>query len=103
MPSDNNLVYSIKCPDCDSGYLGESLRRFGDRLHEHNSASFGGKMGVFYEHTLNTGHRVPKPDNCKILGRDKNMFRRRVRETILIDQRKPDLNGNSRSVELNLF
>ena len=100
---DNNYVYRVNCPDCQSFYVGESKRRFRDRLGEHNSESFGGSMGIFYRHSLESGHKPSDLSHCAILGRNRNWYRRRLRESLLVGDLKPNLNDNVTSVKLNLF
>ena len=33
---EHNIVYSVKCPDCDDTYIGESGRRLDERITEHS-------------------------------------------------------------------
>jgi hypothetical protein len=52
-----DVVYSIKCGDCESIYYGETGRTLGDRIHEHHLAiKRGDEKSLIYQHIKNTKH-----------------------------------------------
>ena len=101
---EHNVVYKIDCPECNSSYIGETSRRFGDRFREHLEESFGGQKGVMYCHGLESGHKEPVLGmNCKILDKESNFYKRKIRESILINKYGSNLNKNDSSYKLQLF
>nr|VZI42037.1 unnamed protein product [Spirometra erinaceieuropaei] len=51
------VVYSIPCQDCDARYVGETGKRLGTRLHEHQLAiNRKDKLSLVYGHTLERNH-----------------------------------------------
>ena len=100
----NNVVYRIDCPSCDEFYIGETFRRVGDRFKEHNKESFGGRPGTFYEHARLKGCNLPDfNNNCSFLLNENRTLLRKIKESLLIRNKKSSLNGNQGSYDLELF
>ena len=83
-----NTVYSVKCDDCDSEYVGESGRTVGIRHKEHTDGKHS--SGV-WDHIQATGHTC-SIDNVKVIDRETKYWARKYRETIHIHKRKPAMN-----------
>ena len=81
-------MYSVKCDDCDSEYVGESGRTVGIRHKEHTDGKHS--SGV-WDHIQATGHTC-SIDNVKVIDRETNYWARKYRETIHIHKRKPVMN-----------
>ena len=100
----NNVVYKINCPDCVSFYVGETNRRLIDRFNEHLMRSFGGQKGILFHHCTELGHALPDFHNdCLVIGREPQWYKRKIRESLLIKESKPSLNRNVVSYSLELF
>jgi len=82
-------IYHITC-DNDHGhtYIGESKRPLNQRFKEHRNLDHPTGVG---EHCLATGHSV-SIQNVKVLAREKQWHRRKVKEAIYIKQRAPTMN-----------
>ena len=90
--SDENkcgIVYEITCDqDSRHKYIGETKRSLGTRLKEHQKLEHPTAIG---EHSISTGHSVSLR-NSKILCREPDWIKRKVKESIYIKQRRPDMN-----------
>jgi hypothetical protein len=86
------VVYQISCGGCDSLYVGETARPLQTRLNEHHKLR-GDQNSVtgVGEHCLATGHTFIDKDT-KILGREENIWRSKIREPIEIYNINPNLN-----------
>ncbi|UYV65700.1 hypothetical protein LAZ67_3005179 [Cordylochernes scorpioides] len=59
----NNAVYSIKCNDCDSVYVGETGRYIKDRIQEHDrNIRHNDPKSLIVQHISQTGHSVNTTD-----------------------------------------
>ena len=108
----SGVIYKFTCAECNLCYIGSTKRYWEKRLEEHlhRSALTGSKL---------TGMQVYAPmqhmrsDTCPsasmsrdeftIIGREKNPYLLRVKESIFISTKKPKLNGNMTSVPMTLF
>ena len=81
------VIYHIKCENCQNDYIGETARTLGTRLKEHVTRS----SSAVHEHCDNTGHNI-EADNTTILTSEDSNIKRKVKEAILIKQRRPSLN-----------
>ena len=80
------VVYHIKCPCCDSNYVGETERNVKKRLKEHQrSSSPVGHHMEFNTHSFSN-------DDVTILHQEPGWFRRGVAEAIHIQRQNPNLN-----------
>ena len=81
------VIYEVNCQDCNNTYVGETGRTLGKRLDEHKRLT----SSAIHEHTADTSHTMDW-DNTRILGRESNIHRRKIREAIYIKRRQPSLN-----------
>ena len=82
-------VYHITCDnDPTNRYMEESKRPLGVRFKEHLNLDKPTGVG---EHCLATGHSVSK-NNIKVLCREKEWYRCKVKEAIFIKQHGPTMN-----------
>ena len=82
------VVYSVKCGGCEKEYIGETAT-LGVTFREHT----GGKHpnSAITKHTATTGHKYTL-DNVKVLIREENGFKRKVKEAISIHKSQPSVN-----------
>ena len=59
-----DVIYQINCPECESCYVGETSRSFGQRFKEHTKIT--GNLSAIGEHCAKTRHKM-ELDHCKIL------------------------------------
>ena len=83
------VVYHIQCQDCVKDYIGETGRSLGTRFKEHTNRQ--GVNSAVKEHLSNTGHKCTI-DNVKILSKEDNWHKRKIREAIQIARHSPSLN-----------
>ena len=74
--------------DCSEEYVGETGRPLGVRFKEHTR---GTQPSAVHEHITATGHQCSTKD-VKVLSRDDNWHRRKIRESCSIYRRQPTLN-----------
>ena len=90
-PKENQCgtIYQITCDvNPDHTYIGESKRPFSVRFKEHRNLDKPTGVG---DHCLNTGHSVSM-ENTRILEREENWLKRKVKEAIHIRQQQPSMN-----------
>ena len=82
-------IYNITC-DIDSShtYIGETKRTLSQRFKEHTNLDKPTGVG---DHCQATGHSVSMK-NTKVLTRESNWHKRKVKEAIYIKQRAPTMN-----------
>ena len=82
-------IYHISCDQNSShSYIGESKRPLFTRFKEHTKTEKATGVG---EHCNNTGHSVSW-DNTKVLAREQDWLKRKVKEAIYIKQQRPIMN-----------
>ena len=82
-------IYHITCDnDSSHTYIGESKRPFGVRFKEHTKLDRPTAVG---DHCLATGHSV-SIKNTKILAREQDWLKRKVKEAIHIREKAPNMN-----------
>ncbi len=86
------IVYEITCEDCKEKYVGETARTLGTRLKEHTTTK-GQVTSATAEPMKDSGHRI-KMDNVKVIGRENNNHRGKIKEAIQIYKRHPALKRN---------
>lgn len=98
----NNVVYKIKCKDCEVSYVGQTKRKLRTRLKEHiNNIKFdSSKHSVVSEHIVNEQHAFDW-DNVKILDIESNYYKRLISEMIHIKEQKHGINNNTDTELLN--
>ena len=83
------LVYHIMCQSCNHTYIGETGRNMGVRFKEHTTRK--NTNSAVKEHLEATNHRCSM-ENVKILEREENWYKRKVKEAIMIQRHQPTLN-----------
>ena len=81
------IIYHIPCKSCPGTYVGETARTLATRVEEHKKIS----SSAIHEHVSNTGHTINWADT-KILEKDSNTHRRKIKEALCIKRLKPTLN-----------
>ena len=85
-----DVIYKIPCCDCESTYVGETGRSFGQRFKEH-SKIHGNNLTAVGEHCAAFNHHIDI-ESCKILDSGDNYYSRKVKEALYIQEEKPVLN-----------
>ena len=87
----HDLVYHVKCQECQEDYFGEIGRRLHERICEHS-----GKDGT---------HKHCFFEDFDILwnGYTNSKFKRKISETLFIKELRPSLNSQETSVPLPLY
>jgi hypothetical protein len=86
------VIYQVQCPQCQYSYVGETGRTLATRIKEHlNPKRTPTAIG---EHMRDTGHTISDKD-FKVVAREEEEFRRKVREAIEIRTRRPELNRDT--------
>ena len=108
----SGVIYKYTCAECNLCYIGSTKRYWEKRFeeHTHRSALTGKKLsGVQVyapmQHMRSdscTASSISR-DEFSIIGREKNPYLLRVKESIFISTQKPVLNGTTTSVPLTLF
>jgi hypothetical protein len=80
-------IYQIKCSTCGNLYIGETGRQLGTRIEEHKKIA----SSAIHEHIERTGHRIDW-DNIKIIDKEQDTIKRKIKEAIHIKLKKPSLN-----------
>ena len=86
----SGVVYEVTCKNCMKKYIGETGRPLEKRLEEHRKLT----SSAIHEHTSSTGH-IMDWKNVKVLASEQNEIRRKVKESIWIRKKKPDLNRDA--------
>jgi len=99
----SNLIYEFKCPDnCHASYIGETSRRFAERIKDHCGRDHKSHI---LKHSLESGHTVEEA-NFRILNDDarlSNYYVRTTFESLVIKNKRPNLNCQEKSRPLSLF
>ena len=108
----SGVIYEYKCATCNRCYIGSTKRYWEKRLEEHLhiSALTGKRLNgqqVFapMQHVRSNDCQVRSisREEFSLIGREKNPYILRVKESILISKNRPQLNNNIASVPLHLF
>ena len=104
----SNVVYNYTCGICNSSYIGETKRHFYTRTREHEG--YSPRTGIMYQnpptsniykHQKEKGHPINFED-FKII-QVAEPYDTEIAESIQIHCYKPNLNGNTTSVPLNIL
>jgi len=105
----SRVVYEFTCVGCHSNYIGQTSRHLGHRIAEHKGVShLTGKIMKSQSHSSIRDHSLLcrgcncESRNFKILTTASCDLELLIKERLLINHRKPALNGNSGSFELLL-
>ncbi|KYN18632.1 hypothetical protein ALC57_09050 [Trachymyrmex cornetzi] len=87
------VVYKINCKECDVSYVGQTKRKMGTRIFEHQQDTKNKKhcSSVLAEHQMNNGHNF-NWDDIKIMDREQYLFKRLTSEMIFIKKQENGLN-----------
>ena len=99
----HNVVYNGKChtESCISHYGGQTKCRLGKRIIQHNRTD---KNSHLLKHANETGHQRVWLEDFKILGSGyASNFKRKISESLFINEIKPDLNIQKTAFKLSLF
>ena len=108
----SGVIYKYTCAECNLCYIGSTKRYWEKRLeeHTHRSALTGKKLSGVQVYAPMQHMRSDSccrdsmsRDEFEIIGREKNPYLLKVKESILIKTQKPGLNGHKTSVPLTLF
>ncbi|KYN19367.1 hypothetical protein ALC57_08283 [Trachymyrmex cornetzi] len=91
-----NVIYKIKCSDCDASYVGQTKRTLMTRIKEHKNdiRKLNGNLSVVSEHRLNLKHEFDW-EGVDIMDSERWLYRRRVAEMFYIKLQKNSLNLQS--------
>ena len=105
----SRVVYEYTCVGCHSNYIGQTSRHLRHRIAEHAGVShITGKTMKSQSHSSIRDHSLScsgcdfSPKNFKILTTGSSDLELLIKERLLINQRKPAINGNVGSFELLL-
>jgi hypothetical protein len=105
----SHVVYEYTCAECQSSYIGQTTRHIRHRIAEHRGVShLTGKImksqvhSSVRDHCLQCDRAECSSRNFKILATGSTDLELLVKERLLINLRKPTLNGNSGAFELLL-
>ena len=90
----------MQCSQCDADYTGETKRNIPYRMEEHTDPTTDSLVA---RHTVeNPGHTF-NIDNPKILAFEHKLCKRKIKEALFIQKKKPKLNVQEKSYKLFLF
>jgi hypothetical protein len=81
------VIYQIECQTCNRLYIGETARSLDKRLDEHRKTT----TSAVNEHVKDTGHKIDW-EGVKVIGKEDNWAKRKIKEAIAIRKNKPSLN-----------
>ena len=84
------IVYDIQCGTCNEHYIGETGRPMNKRMDEHRKL----KNSAVFEHSSQTGHVIDW-SSTRVLDKEPNEYKRKVKEAINIRQHQPALNRDA--------
>ena len=105
----SHVIYEFKCSTCNSGYVGETRAHFKTRSCQHLGISpFTEKPLSSCVVTVVTEHIKHNQCNSnlkdfKIIGAEKDYYKRLIKESLFIKLRDYDLNKQHTSTTLHLF
>ena len=84
----HGVIYTQGCKDCDAVYVGETGRKAKTRRAEHSKCLKELDLkSAIAQHAFESDHR-PDEASFKISLREKNCFRRKVKESLMISTMK---------------
>ena len=88
----SNVIYHLKCKNCENDYIGLSTRIWSHRRREHETD----KKSHVYQHHIQPGHEIDF-DNVEILDRADSERKLEYKEMLYIRKLKPTLNKQKES------
>ena len=101
----SNIVYSVKCLNCEAEYIGKTTQHIDVRIYQHKivkDEQHGLTKLHITEHAQRLRHKIDW-QNYLVLAKASNDYYLKIKETLLIKERIPIMNNNETSVILNLF
>ena len=107
------VLYKFQCSRCNSAYAGKTKRHFLVRTFEHLGISL--KTGINYKYNpnnknnttvlnhINCGNCEATVDDFRIIGSARNDYTLCLKESLVIQLHKFNLNKNVKSMPLYLF
>ena len=83
--SQKSVVYEIQCPECPAQYVSETAHTLETRIKDHLKQKSPRTAAGDHEHSI-------KMKDVKVIARENNMWRRKIRESIEIRTRHPAIN-----------
>ena len=83
----SGVIYQIRCKTCNRLYVGETARTLKTRIEEHKKTT----SSAIKEYQSNTGHIIDW-ENVKVIGKEDQWMKRKIKEAIAIRKDKPSLN-----------
>ena len=104
----SNIIYSYSCPSCNARYIGETDRHSKVRWGEHLGIScFTGQsvkgLSTAIKDHFKTNKCESDFNNFTVIGCESNRLLRELKESLFINQLKPNLNKQIKSAKLFLF
>ena len=95
----SNVIYHIKCKDCNASYIGETGKELNKRITEHqNAVARRDPLSHIFRHIQDTGHTFDWGDPT-VLGQESNTNRRKVLESFFT-QKNPHAINRSLTVPI---
>ncbi len=94
------VIYELKCTNCDSKYIGETGRPLHIRMDEHDRhirlhhEDLSAMAAHWLHHHLTQIGEPGSHFTIRILDSEKSTSKRKIKETIYIEQMKPKINTN---------
>ena len=101
----NNVIYKIKCKDCDFSYIGQTSRKLYKRVNEHKKAYKKRiKKSIFHIHRISKKHKINfNFKSIKILDSQSKLRKRLFSEMLHIHDCKFSLNKMQDTQNLKYF
>ena len=106
----SGVIYQFTCAKCNLSYIGCTKRYWEQRLEEHTHVSAltgkplnGKQIFAPMQHVRCGCHVKVSREDFKIIGHEKDRYLLQLKESIIINTTRPQLNGNVTSVPLALF
>jgi len=94
--ANNNVVYKIKCINCNASYVGQTKRQLCTSIKEHsnNHKSITSKVSVLTQHMLEHSHTFDWK-NTQILDTEPSYFKRLISEMLHIKEQPNGINAQT--------
>ena len=98
----HDLVYYVKCPECQEDYIGEIGRRLHERICDHSGKDSKSHM---LKHSLESKHKQVSFEDFRILrnGYTNSKIKRKISEALFIKELRLSLNTQETCVPLLLY
>ena len=88
------VIYQYECRECNSKHIGKTKRTLQARKNEHfNALTHSNTHSSIAEHVFNTNH-APDENGFKIIGFAGNDYALTIKESLMIMDKKPQMNEN---------